>query len=96
MVVPHPLPPVQVVHVHNAGVVRRGGHVDDPGAAALSSRTLQVVQQQVRQQEVAEVVEGKVELKAVLRLLLGDQHGSSYRRHNADTESPPWVLQIKT
>lgn len=43
-------------------------------------RLLQHVQQQVGQQEVAEVVELKVELKAVLRLSLWDQHGSSCTR----------------
>lgn len=57
--------------------MRGGGHVDDPGALAVPARLLQDVQQQVGQQEVAQVVEGKVELEAVLRLSLRNQHGSS-------------------
>ena len=56
--------------------MRGGGHVDDPGAGAVSPRPLQQVQQQVGQQEVAEVVEPEVELEAVLRLSLRNQHGA--------------------
>lgn len=57
--------------------MRSGGHVDYPGALAVLARLLQDVQQQVGQQEVAQVVEGEVELEPVLRLSLGNQHGSS-------------------
>lgn len=57
--------------------MRGGGHVDYPGALAVLARLLQDVQQQVGQQEVAQVVEGEVELEPVLRLSLGNQHGSS-------------------
>lgn len=57
--------------------MRSGGHVDYPGALAVFARLLQDVQQQVGQQEVAQVVEGEVELEPVLRLDLRNQHGSS-------------------
>lgn len=71
------IPPVQIVHLYNSCVVRGGGHVDDSGGASPSSGLLQQVQEQVGQQEVAEVIEAEVELEAVLRLSLWNQHGTS-------------------
>lgn len=66
--------------MHDSRVVRGRGHIDDPWAEAGPPRPLQYVQQQVGEQEMSQVVEHKVELEALLRALLGNQHGSSFDR----------------
>lgn len=81
--------PVEVVHVHDPRVVRGRGHVDDPGAGAGPPGPLQEVQQQVGEQEVAQVVEHKVELEALLGAPLGNQHGPGWGSHRDTVQIKP-------
>lgn len=65
---------LEVVQVQLPNVVCGRGHGHHPGAAAGGARRLQVVQEEVGQQEVAQVVHSKVLLEAVLRLPLRHHH----------------------
>ena len=56
--------PVEVVEVDGAGLVGEGGDRHDPGG----SRGLDLVEEEVGEEEVAEVVRPDLHLEAVLRL----------------------------
>ena len=56
--------PVEVVEVDGAGLVGEGGHRHDPGGR----RGLDLVEEEVGEEKVAEVVRPDLHLEAVLRL----------------------------
>ena len=74
--------PVEVVEVDGAGLVGEGGHRHDPGGR----RGLDLVEEEVGEEEVAEVVRPDLHLEAVLRL--GESEGAHMTSANVRILDP--------